>query len=79
MHTVDADKTCFSSPKITSEFVLAKCQVCCTYQLPRGTPIHKRGGGVRAWKFENDRYRTILAAETKISEGSTYFNFFNST
>ena len=50
MHTVDADKTCFSSPKITSEFVLAKCQVCCTYLHPRGTPLHKRAG-VRAWNF----------------------------
>ena len=55
MHTGDADKTCFSSPKFTSEFVHAKCQVCCTYQHPRGTPLHNRAG-VRAWNFENDRY-----------------------
>ena len=34
----------FLFAKITSEFVLAKCQVCCTYQHPRGTPLHKRAG-----------------------------------
>ena len=67
MHTVerafphqllDADKTCFSSPKITSKFVLAKFQVCCTYQHPRGTPLHNKVG-VRAKNFENDRYKII--------------------
>ena len=63
MHTVDADKTCFSSPKITSEFVHAKCQVCCTYQHPPGYPLHKRAG-VRAWYFENDRYRVIKGTKS---------------
>ena len=41
---LDADKTCFSSPKITSKFVLAKFQVCYTYHHPRWTPLHQRAG-----------------------------------
>ena len=53
-----ADKTFFSSPKITSKFVLAKFQVCCTYQLPPGTPMYKRAR-MRAGNFENDPYKII--------------------
>ena len=55
---LDADKTCFSSHKITSKFVLAKFQVCCTYHHPRGTHLHK-WVGVRAGNFENDPYKII--------------------
>ena len=33
---IDTDRTCFSSPKITSKFVLAKFHVCCTYHQSPG-------------------------------------------
>ena len=41
----DADKTCFSSPKITSKFVLAKFH--CTHPLPPGDTFTYEGGGTR--------------------------------
>ena len=47
----------FLFAKITSEFVLAKCRVLHVL-APPGTPLHKRAG-VRAWNFENDRYKII--------------------
>ena len=55
---LDADKTWFSSLKITSKFVLAKFQVCCTYHHPRGTHLHMRVE-VHAGIFENDPYKII--------------------
>ena len=53
---LDADKTWFSSLKITSKFVLAKFQVCCTYHHPRRIHLHNRAG-VRAGTSENHRYK----------------------
>ena len=55
---LNADKICFSSPRMASKFFLAKFQVCCTYHHPRRTHLHNRAG-VRAGNFENDFYKFI--------------------
>ena len=59
---LDAEKTCFSPPKITSKFVLAKFQVCCTYHHTPGENLHNRAGA-HAGNFENDFYKMKMVPE----------------
>ena len=53
-----ADKTFFSSPKITSNLSLLNFKCAARISTPRGTPIHKRAR-VRAGNFENDPCKII--------------------